>query len=236
MTVANSHSKSIWTRPRGTTMGSLLPTITDGDFRNRYGLSRVSPGLRSQIPGAVTFGPDALAVSYAAFARAMSTICASRSTRPTNVRPPCSKVPSLKATAAPPCARRPAEAITATAPATTSATNVRLTPMCSSFANGGPECPPYDSLDALLLRLQLRRRRLGEPRRLDRPVGLNIREFQRHLHVGLLHRPRERDLHAEARQLAIVGIVDLRRHERDRRNREPQQPHQQAAGRIEEST
>src|SRR5881397_2499777 len=162
--------------------------------------------------GAVSFGADALADSYAVLARAMSTICASRSTSPTNVRPPCSKVPSLNVTAAPPaCARRPAEAITATAAATTSATNVRLTPICSSLARG-PEGPPL-RLRVLLLGLQLRRRRLGELRCGDRDVWLNLLELERHLHVGLRQRPRERDLHAEPRQFPIIGVVELRRDE-----------------------
>src|SRR6185436_13299290 len=121
--------------------------------------------------GAVSFGADALACSYAVLARAMSTICVSRSTRPRNVRPPCSNVPSLKVTA-PACARRPAEAITATAPATTSATNVRLTPIRSSLAEGGPQGPPLRY--SLLLRLQFHRRGLGELRRVDRNIGLNV--------------------------------------------------------------
>src|SRR6185436_9601607 len=176
----------------------------------------------------------------------MSTICASRSTRPTKVRPPCSKVPSLKVTA-PACARRPAEAITATAPATTNAPNVRLIPILSSIikgyadSSGPPRGGRYRWSPAspgprtfLLLRLQFRRRGLGEPRRVDRHVGLHLRELQRHLHVGLRQRSRERDLDAEARQLTVIGVINLRRHERDRRDREAQQPHEQAARGIEE--
>src|SRR5262247_1441480 len=131
--------------------------------------------------GAVSFCADALACSYAVLARAMSTICVSRSTRPTKVRPPCSNVPSLKVTA-PACARRPAEAITATAPATTSATNVRLITIDPPSRKADLKVRLYEYVRSLLLRLQLCRRRLRELRRVDRRVGLNIRELQRHLH------------------------------------------------------
>ena len=45
--------------------------------------------------GAASFGAEALAASKAALAAAMSTICVSFSTRPTNGVPPRAKVPSL---------------------------------------------------------------------------------------------------------------------------------------------
>ena len=179
----------MFVRPRGITIGSYAPMTTVGDFWNRYGLSRVSPGLRSQIPGAVTgvrgrrrrragplllrrdafrvldvvaagvqddatgapaaassacrgirvcrrglrgrhvpgnrrearlplgfvaamscfmspgaesFGADALLVSNALLAWAMSTTCASRSTRPRKACPVRSKVPTLNGSGVPP--------------------------------------------------------------------------------------------------------------------------------------
>ena len=50
--MSNSHSKSMFVRPRGITIGSVGPMTTVGDFWKRYGLSRVSPAFRSQMPGA----------------------------------------------------------------------------------------------------------------------------------------------------------------------------------------
>jgi hypothetical protein len=66
----------MFVRPRGITIGSFAPVTTVGDFWKRYGLSRVSPALRSQMPGAVTAGD---ACSGAAPARcccaAMPAVC-----------------------------------------------------------------------------------------------------------------------------------------------------------------
>src|SRR5512147_1673118 len=61
-TTANSHSQSIWSRPFGITTSSLAPTMTLGDFRNRYGLSgRLSSAGRSHKPGAELTGAGARA-------------------------------------------------------------------------------------------------------------------------------------------------------------------------------
>src|SRR6185503_2395470 len=95
-----------------------------------------------------------------------------------------------------------------------------------SLAEGGPQGPPLRY--SLLLRLQFHRRGLGELRRVDRNIGLNVGELQRHLHVGLRQGALERYLHAKAGQLAIIRVVDLRRHERNRCDRKPQQPDEQA--------
>src|SRR5712691_3328267 len=82
-----------------------------------------------------------------------------------------------------------------------------------------------------LLTVGFSRCRLVELRRIDRRVRPHLTQRDRHLHVGLAHGPLERHLHAV--DVAVVLVVDLRRHAADRGHRPPHEAYKHP-GLIEE--
>src|SRR5678815_31726 len=85
---------------------------------------------------------------------------------------------------------------------------------------GGAD-PPY-SPDVLCMRY---RHWLREPRRRNHGVRLHVVELDLHLHVGLCDGALKRHLHP--RDVAVVGVIHLRRNESDRRSRPAHEPYEQ---------